>query len=351
MPVKQVKLAELFTFNNLGRLKVDEATAGDIVVFSGIPDFNIGDTLVDLNEPRPLEPIAVEHPTMSITMGVNKSPFAGKSGAKKLTSRAIRERLTKELEVNVAMRVEDTVDGDTLLVSGRGLLHLTVLIETMRREGFELSVGPPKTIEKVIDKQRHEPFEQVDIDVHEEYSGAIIDLMQQRKGTMIDMSSPTKEGSQTLLFEVPSRAMVGVKSRMLTATRGLGVMTTTFAGYKPYAGSFGNRERGNLLSSETGDANGYGMMRAQERGALFMKPGDPVYVDQIIGIHQRQGDLKVNICRTKHLTNVRSAGKDDNLQLTTAKDMSLEDAVEYVQDGECVEITPDAIRIAVKPKR
>merc|ERR1719182_104414 len=224
--VKQVKVGELFNFDAAGRAPIDEASAGDIVVFSGIPDFNIGDTIVDLDNPLPLEPIEVEQPTMSITMGVNKSPFAGKSGAKLLTGRNIRDRLAKELEVNVAMRVEDTDDGDTVLVSGRGLLHLTVLIETMRREGFELMVGPPTVIEKDIDGERMEPFELVDIDLPEEYSGAAISLLNERKGSMLEMGAVTKEG--------------------------------------------------------------------QVRGAFFTSPGQEVYADQIVGIHSKSGDLKVN---------------------------------------------------------
>jgi len=349
--VKQVKVGELFGFDAAGRAPIDEAQAGDIVVFSGIPDFNIGDTLVDLNEPLPLEPIEVEQPTMSITMGVNKSPFAGKSGAKLLTGRNIRDRLAKELEVNVAMRVEDTDDGDTVLVSGRGLLHLTVLIETMRREGFELMIGPPKVIyETADDGTKLEPFETVDVDVPEESSGAVIDMLQTRKGTMLEMGSPTKEGILGMTFEVPTRGMVGVKSKLMTATRGLAVMTTTFAGYKPCAPEFGGRDRGNLLSSDSGVANGHGLYKAQQRGVLFSAHNDPVYENQIVGIHSSAGDLKVNVCRTKQLTNVRASGKDDAMTLFPPKALSLEDAVEYVVEGEAVEATPDAIRMRVLPK-
>jgi len=245
---RQVKVSELFNFDGAGRNPIDEATAGEIVVFSGIPDFNIGDTLVDLDNPLPLDPISVEQPTMSITMGVNKSPFAGKSGAKLLTGRNIRDRLAKELETNVAMTVEDTDDGDTVLVSGRGLLHLTVLIETMRREGFELMVGPPTVIEKEVDGETHEPFETVDIDLPEEYSGAAIALLNERKGSMIEMGAVSKEGQVSIQYEVPSRGMAGVKSKLLSATRGLIVMSSVFLGYKPYAGDFGSRDRGNLLS-------------------------------------------------------------------------------------------------------
>jgi len=348
--VRQVKVSELFNFDAAGRAPVDEASAGDIVVFSGIPDFNIGDTLVDLNDPQPLDPIEVEQPTMSITMGVNKSPFAGRSGAKLLTGRNIRDRLAKELEVNVAMSVSDTDDGDTVLVSGRGLLHLTVLIETMRREGFELMVGPPTVIEKEIDGERMEPFELVDIDLPEEYSGAAISLLNERKGSMLEMGSVTPEGQVSISYEIPARGMSGVKSKLLSASRGLAVMSSSFLGYKPYAGDFGGRDRGNLLSYETGTATPFSIMKTQDRGAFFAKPGDEVYEDQIVGIHAKGNDLKVNICKAKQLTNMRSSGADEKSTCTPAMQLTLEDAVEYVQPGEFVEITPDAVRMGVHPK-
>merc|ERR1719182_1160375 len=348
---KQVKVAELFNFDAAGRAPVEEASAGEIVVFSGIPDFNIGDTLVDLDNPMPLEPIEVEQPTMSITMGVNKSPFAGKSGAKFLTSRQIRDRLAKELETNVAMRVEDTDDGDTVLVSGRGLLHLTVLVETMRREGFEMMVGPPTVIEKTDNGERMEPFELVDVEIPEEYSGSCISLLNERKGNMIDMSAATAEGQQTVQYEVPSRGMNGVKSKLLSATRGLAVMSTTFSGYKPYAGDFGERDRGNLLSFETGTTSSFALAKVQERGSLFSKPGDEVYENQIIGINAKAGDLKVNACKTKQLTNMRSAGADDKSNVTPPMQLTLEDAVEYILADEFVEVTPEAVRMGKKAKK
>ena len=348
-PVKPVKVSELFNFDAMGRAAVDEAGAGDIVVFSGVSDFNIGDTLVDPDDPQPLEPIEVEQPTMSITFGVNKSPFGGRVG-KLLTSRNIRDRLAKELETNVALRVEDTDDGDTVLVSGRGLLHLTVLIETMRREGFELMVGCPSVIEQEIDGQRCEPFELVDIEMPEEYSGSAIDLLNQRKGSMVEMSPPTKEGLVNIIYEVPSRGMNGVKSKLLSASRGLAVMSTTFTGYRPYAGDFGERDRGNLLSFETGTTSPFALAKIQDRGALFSKPGDEVYEDQIIGINAKAGDLKVNACKTKQLTNMRSAGADDKSNVVPPMQLTLEDAVEYIQGDEFVEVTPDAIRMGKKPK-
>jgi len=348
--VRQVKVSELFNFDAAGRAPIDEAAAGEIVVFSGIPDFNSGDTLVDLDDPRPLEPIEVEQPTMSITMGVNKSPFAGRSGAKFLTGRNIRDRLAKELEVNVAMKVEDTDDGDTVLVSGRGLLHLTVLIESMRREGFELMVGPPTVIEKRVDGERMEPFELVDIELPDEYSGAAISLLNERRGTMIEMGSVTSEGMVSVQYEVPARGMAGVKSKMLSATRGLAVMSSSFAGYKPYGGDFGARNRGNLLSHETGTATPFSIMKTQDRGAFWTSPGDEVYEDQIIGIHAKENDLKVNVCKAKQLTNMRSSGADEKSTTTPPMQLTLEDAVEYVIAGEFVEVTPDAIRMGMFPK-
>ena len=348
-PLKQVKVSELFNFDAMGRAPIEEAAAGEIVVFSGVQDFTIGDTLVDPDDPLPLDPIEVEQPTMSITFGVNKSPFGGRSG-KLLTSRNIRDRLAKELETNVALRVEDTEDGDTVLVSGRGLLHLTVLVETMRREGFELMVGCPSVIEKTIDGERSEPFEMVDIELPEEYSGSAIDLLNQRKGSMLEMGSPTKEGLVTVQYEVPSRGMNGVKSKLLSATRGLAVMSTTFAGYRSYAGDFGERDRGNLLSFETGTCSPFSLAKIQDRGALFSKPGDEVYEDQIIGINAKAGDLKVNACKTKQLTNMRSSGADEKSNVIPAMQLTLEDAVEYIAADEFVEVTPDAIRMGKKPK-
>jgi len=348
-PVRQVKVSELFNFDAMGRVAVEEASAGDIVVFSGVDGFNIGDTLVDPNNPQPLEPIEVEQPTMSITFGVNKSPFGGRSG-KLLTSRNIRDRLAKELETNVALRVEDTEDGDTVLVSGRGLLHLTVLIENMRREGFELMVGCPSVIEQEVDNKRCEPFELVDIELPEEYASSAVSLLNTRKGSMLEMQPPTKEGLVNIIYEVPSRGMNGVKSKLLSASRGLAVMSTTFTGYKPYAGDFGGRDRGNLLSFETGTTSPFSLSKIQERGALFSKPGDEVYEDQIIGINAKSGDLKVNACKTKALTNMRSAGADDKSNVVPAMQLTLEDAVEYIQGDEFVECTPDAVRMGKKPK-
>jgi GTP-binding protein len=349
--VKQVKVGELFDFDAMGRKPVEEARAGEIVVFSGITDFNIGDTIVAMDDPQPLPPMSVEQPTMSITFSVNKSPFAGKVG-KKLTSRQIRDRLDKELEVNVALKVEDTQDGDTYLVSGRGLLHLTVLIETMRREGFELMVGCPQVIETEVDGERHEPFELVDIEVPDEFSGSVIQALNNKKGCMQSMTSSGGDSNLvSIQYEVPSRGMTGVKSQLLSATRGLVVMTTTFAGYRPYAGDFPGRENGNLLSQSTGTATTNAIANAQQRGTLFSAPQDEVYENQIIGINSREQDMKMNICRTKTLDNMRSAGKDDTIKIVPAKQLTLEEAVEYIVDGEYVEVTPDSLRMGSHAKK
>jgi GTP-binding protein len=280
-----------------------------------------------------------------MTFGVNKSPFAGQAG-KLLTSRQIRDRLEKELETNVAMKIEDTGDADTYLVSGRGLLHLTVLIETMRREGFELMVGPPQVIEKDNNGEREEPFELVDLELPEEYSSSAIDLLNRRKGCMISMSTGN-ENYVTMQYEVPSRGMNGVKSLLLTASRGLVIMTTTFAGYKPYAGDFPGRDKGNLLSMEQGKVTSMCVENAQARGELFSGPGDDIYVNQIVGIASRPQDLKLNLCKTKKLDNMRAAAAEKNTRLTPPKVMTLEEAVEYISGGEYVEVTPDALRMGV----
>mmetsp|Transcript_109973 Transcript_109973/g.211661 ORF Transcript_109973/g.211661 Transcript_109973/m.211661 type:complete len:671 (-) Transcript_109973:191-2203(-) len=344
--VKQKKITELFVYDAMGKKPVDEASAGDIVVFAGIQDFDIGNTVVDPADPQPLEPIEVEIPTMSITMGVNKSPLAGKSDAKFLTSREIKARLDKELETNVALKVEDS--GEDILVYGRGLLHLTVLIESMRREGFEIMVGPPKVIEIEEDGQKMEPWEMVDVEVPEEYSGAVIQMLNERKGNMIEMGTVTEEGMLTIQYEVPVRGMVGIKSKVLTASKGLAVMTTTFAGYKPSVGEYPKPDRGNIVATDPGTATTFSLMKAQTRGELFIGAKTDVYPGMIIGQNAKQGNMGINVVKQKQLTNVRSAGKDDNMLLTTPQEMTLEDAVEYVKEGEFVECTPDAIRMGYR---
>ena len=351
--VRNGKIGELFVFDNLGRQPVEEARAGEIVMFSGVGDVTIGDTLVDKADPRPLEPIAIEEPTVRMTFSVNKSPLAGKDpDAKFLTSRMIRDRLEKELDRNVALRVDfDTGGADTFEVSGRGQLHLTVLIETMRREGFEINVGPPQVIVKEIDGKKCEPFENVDVGVSDEFVGAVVDLMARRKGEMTDMvvGETGSEGFTQLKFSMPTRGMIGLRSGLLTATRGTAVIDSTFNDYRPWAGDIETREKGSLLATETGTVTTFGVTGAQERGQLFVSPKDEIYKDQIIGIHIRPNDLKVNTCKQKAHSNVRSATKSIDDGITPALEMSLDACVEYINADEQVEVTPNFIRMAKQP--
>lgn len=302
-----VKVNELFIFDKLGRTVVDEASAGDIIMFSGVSDFDIGDTLCSVGESNPLPPIAVEPPTVRMSFLVNTSEFAGQEG-KFVTSRQIRERLDKELETNVGLRLDEEASSpDRFEVLGRGVLHLTVLIETMRREGFELMIGPPSVIEKEVDGQRCEPYEQFEAEVPQEYMGAVVDALNKRRGEMTDMGAANGEGYQPVTFVVPTRGLLGIKNALLTATRGTAVMNSSFAGYKPYAGEIATRDKGSLLAFETGKVTSFGLEKSQERGKNFMVPGDQIYKNQIIGIHQRPGDLAVNICKVKALTSTSSA--------------------------------------------
>lgn len=349
-PTKKGKIGEIFVFNNIGREKVQEATAGDIVMVTGISDINIGDTVMNKDTPIPLPPIAVEEPTVRMTIGVNKSPLAGREG-KLLQSRVIRDRLFKELEKNVALRVYETENADTYEVCGRGQLHLTVLIENMRREGFELLVGPPSVIEKVIDGVKCEPFEMVDITVPNEFASSVVDILNKRKGEMAEMGpAEGSEGQTAIKYLIPTRGMIGVRSQLLTATKGTMIMDTVFDSYRPFAGNIAQRERGSLLSFESGVANTYGITAAQERGRLFVNPKDEVFEDMIIGVHQRPGDLALNVCKTKQLTNMRAAGSDDTVKLTPPLELNLDIAVEYIQEDELVEVTPTKVRMMKHPE-
>jgi GTP-binding protein len=347
--VKQVKITSLFTYDAMGRKEVEEASAGDIVVFAGISEFDIGDTVVDLKDPRPLTPITVEKPTMAIRVGANKSPLQGKSSATKLTGNAIKDRLFKEVQTNVALKLERVEGDDAMQVYGRGLLHLTVLLENMRREGFELMVGAPKVLfEEGEDGEKLEPFEDIDVEVPEEFASSVIAILNARKGTMTDMSTPTAEGMQTLAYDMPTRCMVGVKSDVLTATRGLATMTSTFGGYRPYAGDLGQRLKGNLISGEQGVATPYALMKLSDRGEFFIEATSETFSGQIIGVSNKPGDLKINVCKAKQLTNMRSSGADEAVKIQPPKPLTLEDAVEYIVDGEFVELTPDGIRMGLE---
>lgn len=346
---KKGRLGELFVFNNVGKQKVDLATAGDIVMITGIPDVSIGDTIMSVTSPSPLPPIIVEEPTVRMAVGVNKSPLAGREG-KQLQSRTIRDRLFKELERNVAMKVYDTENSDTFEVCGRGQLHLTVLIETMRREGFELMIGPPSVIERTIDGVKCEPFELVEISVPNEYASAVVDILNKRKGGLTGMGpSEGSEGITAITFLVPTRGMIGVRSSLMTVTKGTVVLDTVFDSYRPSVGSIGGREKGSLLGFEEGPANSFGINNAQERGKLYIAPKDEVFKDMIIGVHQRPGDLAVNVCKTKQLTNMRASGSDDNIKLTPPLELTLDIAVEYIQEDELVEVTPTKVRMMKHP--
>lgn len=328
---------------------MDKASAGDIVMVTGILDISIGDTVMFKENPNPLPPIAVEEPTVRMSIGVNKSPLAGREG-KNLQTRVIRDRLFKELEKNVALRVYETDSSDTYEVCGRGQLHLTVLIENMRREGFELMVGPPSVIEKEENGVKCEPFELVDVTVPNDYSSAVVDMLNKRKGEMTEMAPlEGTEGMTQLKFLVPTRGMIGIRSALLTATKGTMIMDTVFDSYKPLAGPIAQREKGSLLAFEDGVANSFGIAGAQDRGRMFITPKDEVYKDMIIGVHQRPGDLAVNCCKTKQLTNMRASGSDDTIKIVPPLELNLDIAVEYIQEDELVEVTPTKVRMCKHP--
>jgi GTP-binding protein len=301
---------------------------------------------------EPLEPIAVEVPTVKMSIGVNKSPLAGKEG-KLLTTRVIRDRLFRELDRNVALKVAETDSADVFEVSGRGQLHLTVLIETMRREGFELEIGPPTVIERKIDGKVCEPFEEVEVRVKEDYVGSVVDMFNLRKGELKDMGKEEMggEGLSVIKYLIPTRGMLGVRSALMSATRGTALVDSTFHGYYPkISGAINGKEKGSLLAFSDGEANSHGIGSAQERGNMFIKPKDLVYKDMIVGVHQRPGDLAVNICKMKQLTNMRASGKDDSVGLVTPLELTLDGAVEYLSADEILEVTPTLLRMAKNPK-
>lgn len=343
------KIAEILIYDKLGRQSVEEAKAGDILEVAGLTEFEIGDTICALDRAEPLPPIAVEEPTVRMSFMVNTSEFAGQEG-KYVTSRNIRDRLQKELERNVGLRLDvDRSTADSFEVCGRGALHLTILIETMRREGYELQVGPPTVITKKVDGKEYEPFEAFEVEVPEEYMGAVVDILGRRRGEMINMGSVNSENMASVTYKIPTRGLLGVKNALLTATRGTAVMNSEFAGYEPYAGELEQKDNGSLLVFETGKATTHGIEGAQDRGKLIIKPGENVYKNQICGIHQRPGDLAVNICKTKQLTNHRSANKEVNKGMQGIVEMSLDDAIEYLGHDEVAEVTPASIRLAKKP--
>ena len=336
------RIKELMVFTGLGKTKVDRVQCGDICALVGIDGFEIGDTIADAENPEALPPISVDEPTMSMLFCINNSPFFGRDG-KFVTSRHLKERLEKELEKNLALRVKPGVNADSFVVYGRGVLHLSVLIETMRREGFELQVGQPKVLDKTIGGQRCEPIENLTIDVPEESVGKAIELTTRRKGALVHMDT---RGDRTHLeFDIPSRGLIGLRSNLLTATAGEAVVAHRLKGYEPYKGEIEGRTNGSLVSLETGVSVAYSMDKLQDRGRFFIDPGVEIYEGQVVGEHTRERDLNINICKTKKLTNVRAAGSDEKVMLPPPIQFSLEEALEYIQEDELVEVTPKAMRI------
>lgn len=340
--IQKQKVKQLMTFDGLGKANVDVVNCGDICAIVGIDGFEIGDTIADYENPEALPPIAVDEPTMSMTFSINNSPFFGKDG-KFVTSRHLKDRLDKELEKNLALRVKPGLTADSFVVYGRGVLHLSVLIETMRREGFELQVGQPKVLDKVINGQRCEPIEDLSIEVPEEFVGAAIELTTRRKGALLRMEP---RSDRTLLeFEIPTRGLMGLRSNLLTASQGEAVVAHRFKEYQPFKGEIERRNNGSLVSLETGQSIAYSMNKLLDRGRFFVEPGEDIYGGQVLGEHTRERDLNINICKTKKLTNVRAAGSDEKIVLPPAIKFSLEEALEYIQDDELVEVTPHFMRL------
>ncbi|MCC5936275.1 MAG: translational GTPase TypA [Lunatimonas sp.] len=340
--LKKVKVKELHVFEGLGKVKVSEVMAGDICAVTGIDDFEIGDTLADLENPEPLPRISIDEPTMNMLFTINNSPFFGKEG-KFVTSRHLRDRLFKETEKNLALKVETTDSEDKFLVYGRGILHLSILIETMRREGYELQVGQPQVIFKTIDGQRHEPIETLSVDVPETTAGKVIELATQRKGELLVMEP--KGDLQHLEFKIPSRGLIGLRNNVLTATQGEAIMNHRFTAYEPYKGTIPGRINGSLISMEGGACTAYAIDKLQDRGIFFVDPGEELYGGQVIGEHTRDNDIVVNVQKGKKLTNMRASGSDENTKIAPAKKFSLEEAMEYIQKDEYLEITPKSIRM------
>ncbi|KAA8782663.1 translational GTPase TypA [Paenibacillus polysaccharolyticus] len=344
---KTARIEKLFGFQGLKRVETEEAGAGDIVAIAGIKDINIGETIADPNNPEALPVLKIDEPTLQMTFLVNNSPFAGREG-KWVTSRKLRERLLKELETDVSLRVEETESPDAFIVSGRGELHLGILIENMRREGYELQVSKPEVIIKEVDGKKMEPVERLLIDIPEESMGSVMESLGARKAEMVNMIN-NGSGQVRLEFLIPARGLIGYSTNFLTLTRGYGVMNHAFDSYAPVvSGQVGGRHQGVLISTETGTSTFYGMMGVEDRGTLFLEPGTEIYEGMIVGEHTRDNDIVVNICKEKQLTNVRSSGKDDTVKIKTPIIFSLEQALEYLNDDEYCEITPKSIRLRKK---
>ena len=343
---EKVKITKLQVFEGLEKEEVQEATVGDIVAISGIADLHIGDTICDVDAPKPIAFQKISEPTISMTFMVNDSPLAGQEG-KFVTSRHLRDRLFKELNTDVSLRVEETEGTDAFKVSGRGELHLSVLIENMRREGYEFAVSKAEVIYKEEDGQKLEPMERCFIDVPEEFSGSIIEKLSQRKGELKGMTAG-QGGYSRLEFAIPSRGLVGYRGQFMTDTKGNGIMNTIFDGYGPYKGDITYRKQGSLIAFENGEAITYGLFNAQERGTLFIGVGEKVYAGMVVGETGRAEDIEINVCKTKHLTNTRTSSSDEALRLTPKKELSLEQALEFIDTDELLEITPENLRIRKK---
>ena len=341
--MEKTKIKELHTFEGMGHVRTDAVECGDICAVIGLDKFEIGDTICDLENPEPMMPIAIDEPTMSMLFTINDSPFFGKEG-KFVTSRHINDRLEKELEKNLALRVEQFEDStDKWIVSGRGVLHLSVLVETMRREGYELQVGQPQVIYKEIDGVKHEPVEELTINVPEEFASKMIDMVTRRKGEMTSMES---QGERVNIeFDIPSRGIIGLRTNVLTASQGEAIMAHRFKEYQPYKGEIERRVNGSMISMDTGNAFAYAIDKLQDRGKFFIDPGEDVYAGQVVGEHVHDNDLVVNVCKAKQLTNVRASGTDDKARIIPKTVMSLEECLEYIKQDELVEVTPKSMRM------
>lgn len=344
--ISQGRIAKVYTHMGLKKVEVEEAVAGDIIEVSGLSGIHIGDTICDLNNPEKIPFVDIDEPTVSMTFSVNNGPFAGREG-QFVTSRHIRDRLFKELEKNVSLRVEETSSPDSFIVSGRGELHLSVLIETMRREGFELLVSRPKVIIKEIDGVKCEPIERLVVNVPDDCVGNVIEKLGRRKAEMVNME-PAEAGHTKIEFKIPSRGLIGYRTEFLTDTKGEGVMNSIFDSYEPFKGEVVSRVRGTIVAFENGTSITYGLYNAQDKGELFIGPGVEVYEGMIVGLNSRSEDLAINVCKEKHLTNTRASGSDDALRLVPPIQMSLEKAIEFIQDDELVEVTPKSIRLRKK---
>lgn len=344
--IKRVKITNIYEFEGLNRKEVKESKAGSIIAVTGVEGIHIGDTICDVDAPEPLPFVKISEPTIAMTFSVNDSPFAGKEG-KYMTSRQLRNRLFKEMQTDVSLKVEETSSTDAFKVSGRGELHLSVLIENMRREGYEFQVSKPEVLYKYENGKRLEPMEMVTVDVAESYIGIVIEKLGMRKGELISMSE-SNGGYHRLIFSVPARGLIGYRGEFMTDTKGNGILNSVFDGYGAYKGDIVTRKEGSLIAYETGEATAYGLYSAQDRGELFITPGTKVYKGMVIGSNPKGMDIEINVCKKKHQTNIRAAGSDEALRLAPPRQLSLEEALEFIEDDELIEVTPTSFRIRKK---